>query len=447
MNQSNNKTPIIAIYYNLDEQSVFQGLLYLIPHSAMRSSWMTLIVGATALVQSTPTDVPLPSLIPRGYYPYGLVRWTLHDSCGMSLLPILGVDMAVKYVPLKLTRCTLDKVVKERETPPDRDDQPGYRAIEAERANTRDMGDGCSLRREQCELLFGPIGRSYDSVKSFEHRCNEAIEHMKYAADIQGPIGGRRPDQPEESKLYTNSDEWKGLAKLGKHYMNFVVYCAPDLGSPSTGSEDMMHHTALDEDIGLDTPLGRMYQDVKESAAQNDSYPSSRYTAPQLVIRQHTRPKPYFGTFTSYQIEAWAKRSRIAATITFHPVWLKTLAEKEKGFENAVLHDEDYFAPDLRQAPSNEEEPVPVERLERVSGLLHSENLAKGQQRGKQLFRLNGLGRLGDDNETRFYGWTGVRGGVNHKLPEFYMYLGLQMELWSRNLTLNYGGTVGELQE
>ncbi|KAM7190815.1 hypothetical protein V8F33_009238 [Rhypophila sp. PSN 637] len=381
-NQSNNKTTIITIYYNLDKQSVFQGLLYLIPHSAMRSSWMTLILGATAVVQSTPTDVPLPSLSPRGYHPYGHVRWTLHDSC----------------------------VVKERETPLER---MVIAAIDQAKERSKlsvpiletwvtecVKHPKCSQYREQCELLFGPFGRSYGSVKDFEHRCNQAID----------------------------------LEKLSKHYLNFVVYCAPDLGSSSTGSEYSMHDRALDEDIGLDTPLGRMYQDVKENAAQNDSYPSSRYTAPQLVTRQHTRPK-YFGWGPS-SFGSWAKRSRIAATITFHPVWLKTLAEREKGFESAVLHDGDYFAPDLRQLPCKEEEPVPIKRLERVSGLFHNE-----------LFRLDGLGRLGDDNGTRSYDWADVRGSANQKLPEFYMYLGLQMELWSRNLTLNYDGSVGELQE
>ncbi|KAK4208087.1 hypothetical protein QBC37DRAFT_405618 [Rhypophila decipiens] len=375
----------------------------------MRSSWMALILGATALVQSTPTNVPLPSLVPRGYHPYGPVRWTLHDSCGMPLLPILGVAMASRAKERsKLSVPILETWVTECVKYPK-----------------------CSLYREQCELLFGPFGRSYDSVKNFERRCNQTIEHMKHAADIQGPISGRRPDQPEESKLYTNSDEWKGLEKLSKHYMNF---CAPDLGSSSTGSDDSMHDKALDEDIGLDTPLGRMYQDVKENAAHNDSYHSSRYTAPQLVTRQHKRPKYFsWGIFGS---QAWAQRFRIAATITFHPVWPNTLAEKEKGLESAILHNGDYFAPDLRELPCKEEEPVPIERLERVSGLFHSE-----------LFRLNGLGRLGDDNGTRSYGWAGVRESGNHELPEFYMYLGLQMELWSRNLTLNYDGTVGELQE
>ncbi|KAM7188899.1 hypothetical protein V8F33_010346 [Rhypophila sp. PSN 637] len=359
----------------------------------MRSSLLTLAVGFFTLAESVPTppenDTSSALLISRAD-PSGKVHWTIHETC------YTGDDADNKK------KAVLDsvKIITDRSA-------LAVESLEKWKKECRGIMSHIPSTvkdiRANCELLL--------SIDKWEAMIDTGIKFLRASSEIQGPIGGA-------DSTFEKSGDWNNLKNGGEHYNNFIIYCAPDL-EPRKNDAGRDQDWDKGQDRWYDGTTLKQFRDAweqdKDKAPEEIDIAATHAAAITLIN------DPAFIDRESG--EPIAERKMYAGTITLNPSKLRK--ESASGYNvDRITEAALAKAMNAKDLPNGIGQ---IEVLVGLPGLIHHE-----------MFHTWGLGRLKDDDDLkRSYGWDAMVTNKDQNLPEYFMYLGLLMDLtlWGARVT------------
>ncbi|UNI24168.1 hypothetical protein JDV02_009936 [Purpureocillium takamizusanense] len=206
------------------------------------------------------------------------VKWTLHKSC-------YG-DMALRDAILLGMETTKGRAVA---------------------ASAKVLDTSNEKVQAAVKLLLGGDGEKARAVS----------EQFGLYKGLEGPIGAPQDKNALTGAIYLDSDEWKAVAKGNdKHYLNFVLYCAPDLLE-----ERDEYGNKIWTDLGRQRrfTLGGTLVQMKEESDRNAwRNPESKI----LGLTETDKPAQRDGSGVPV-----GDLKKIAETITLHPLWLREMRD------------------------------------------------------------------------------------------------------------------------
>ncbi|KAM7187064.1 hypothetical protein V8F20_011132 [Naviculisporaceae sp. PSN 640] len=330
--------------------------------------------------------------------PVGLIRWTLDETCRTKVTktqlrggppdPIKGAVVAAAVAEATIRSRLAASTLKEWKTK-----CPEWKASD---------NDDLKVRAKQCELFMGPVDDGWAT------RCDMVIQYFEAAGKLQGPVGHQTG--------YTDSPEWKALEQSDDHHLNFVVYCAPWLS-----------------DEKKEEPLTKnkyYYNYAHKLYLEND--PSQIVTMRDQIVGTKPPDKLTLALTVQDRDLPTGDRMKIPASITIHPIYLDIF---EGRWLQAITP-----ASELARAttitPEMTKGSVPISFFsDRLSAVMHHE-----------IFHLRGLGNFKDKKGgVDSYDFRAILGNKDNRLPDFYMFLALQIELFTRNIAVQEDGLMVDM--
>ncbi|KAM7216722.1 hypothetical protein V8F06_007832 [Rhypophila decipiens] len=332
------------------------------------------------------------------------VRWTLDRTCTHQVSPatVMGGarDRAKERAVYEAVMQAIERSdLAKRTIMAWKTDCPGYGAQDP--------------RRRQCELLMGPVDNNWVS------KCDRVIKHLDAASRIETPPVGFGGE-------YANSREWVDLGATSEtHHFNFIVYCAPSLSPepvprPSGGEAhyDFARKKWIEEHPEAPSQLVRMYDQATDTA----NWPEAPENMVMLGAIMAQDPDP----------PVTSDRRRVPATLTIHPLYLASFFQNGEWGGTSI--DDHSFYDWVDVTLDENDDDMPIESFATLSATIHHE-----------FFHLRAIGNLFDHRGDGSYGFQNMLAHKDETLPEFYKFLGLQTEFFSRGLAVNEDGTISEL--
>ncbi|KAJ6443959.1 Boron transporter 1 [Purpureocillium lavendulum] len=244
-------------------------------------------------------------------------------------------------------------------------------------------------------------------------RATKVRDKMALYAGLEGPIGAPSDKKQVAGAIFRDSDEWEKLAKDNdKHYLNFVIYCAPDL----VELQDTWNNRYW-QDLGRERPLvfASALRDMKLEA---DSGQWRNPKSKVLGITETDRPGDRDKDGTPK-----GDLKKIAETITLHPLWLRDMKDHAYDLLTAEkLNDikkPSAWSKFMQHGKSEGPAARPIDGLMGLEGTIHHET-----------FHLTSFGKLKDTPEgAEAYDWVNNQKNKNIENPDLLALLALIVDL------------------
>lgn len=156
-----------------------------------------------------------------------------------------------------------------------------------------------------------------------------------------------------------------------------VVYCEADvgtvLGKDGTEEKDRVYDYGLYQKIFKTKSLARIYAETKANRRDPQSPRNIIATTNQHVSDDMAGSPPTGIKPIPDKPGQRMPRTRIAATITFHPLYLDE--HRRQNFEHAVMGEDAYTSTEVMTPVRGRSHKLPIEMLRGLSGVLHHEVL------------------------------------------------------------------------
>ncbi|KAK3315944.1 hypothetical protein B0H66DRAFT_592208 [Apodospora peruviana] len=381
----------------------------------MRLIRLFLLSWATGLVQSDAVDDQLQveedhNLTARAVPPTNGVHWTIHSSCrtddqgqpdnAMRDAIIQAVNDAKDRS--KLTADRLEKWKKD---------------CHSDRGNFMIGGENRIIKKA-CQLLLGDSKVTTFGKTAFQDKVDAAKTWYDAVAQIVGPVG-------QANNQFHVSQEWTALSQKDDHWLNFIIYCGPDLVqrmNPSTMVNQLYDQGQL-----------RFVRDDKVHAAMRREYQADAFDNEDQfanAVTDHNKEElSDFETIDGKRVPL-ADRKHVAATITLHRLMLKKF--RDRNF-NIKSWDGDLDSALKMGAPGPTDTYAPIDHMVGLVGLLHHE-----------MYHTPGLGMLSDKDQSIAYDWKNMEKNKDSELPEYLMFLALLVELTDKKIQVHQDGTLSD---
>ncbi|KAK4086974.1 hypothetical protein PCL_12615 [Purpureocillium lilacinum] len=286
-------------------------------------------------------------------------------------------------------------------------------------ASTKVLDTGNEKVQAAVKLLLGGDAEKAKAVS--DHRLVDAakrtgslrLEQFRLYNGLEGPIGAPSDKNTLTGAIYLDSDAWKAVAKDNdKHYLNFVIYCAPDILEER---DEWGNRIWTDFGRQRQFTLGGSTLVQMKTEADNNAWnnPKSKI----LGLTETDKPGERENGLPRGDLK------KIAETITLHPLWLREMKDHAYDLLTAEkladIKKPSAWRTFLQRLKDAEPEARPIDALMGLEGTLHHET-----------YHLTSFGKLLDTPEgAGAYGWVNNQKTKNIKNPDLLAYLALIIDL------------------
>ncbi|KAK3316801.1 hypothetical protein B0H66DRAFT_535042 [Apodospora peruviana] len=387
----------------------------------MRLGRLALVLWSTTLVQTTPLGNP-PKIdgehnLTSRDLPTGTVRWTLHKTCYQQGLAEGGDELR-------------DAVIKSVNAAKDRS-KLAVDTLNVWRDKCHSVFGNDRLKPEEqrvkkaCQLLLGDSKYTLLGKTAWKDKIDIVKVWLEAASKIDGPKG-------QTNNEFENSKEWQDLAAQDDHWLNFIIYCAPDLGErnhPSRPGQKLPYDNGQlrlirEPDLSALVKMNKEY----EAKAFEDS--EGKFTAAITELSKATGDDETENSGTHIPK---GDRKKIPCSITIHPHMLRQTRDREFNIKG----EDDIKAAIKMDKPKKEDKFTPIDKVVGLTETIHHE-----------FFHTPGLGRMTDGplgpglGNSEAYDWKNIVKNKDPTMPEYFMFLALLVDLTNKDIVVNEDGSL-----